>query len=227
MNQFTYRNSTIEVYQSQEDGLIKFDHIVNGVTTRFKEHHILKISDRNKSVSSEWMKSIVDTLGKERQLSIEALKISKDANEYDYFSSLVLADLGQISFRDFVTKRAINGMMQKTFGDDNVFCFNPITGEFFQHLTTDVSVTPTTIDDTDPDNPMVNDDGSISVTPIDGTPVAAKLYDGSVDYLTNLQGTAEQETTDMDNINFTGISGKKRLFMFDADGNFSHRVISV
>ena len=228
MNTFNYRNATIEVYQSFAQPWIGFEHIINGVKTRFEIQDVIKVRHKNKTISADYMKSIFDTIGNQQNIGGKVpLKINQDVNEYNYFAQLTGTDIGAVTLHDFITKRGINGLLQREFLNDNLFCFNPVTGEFFQPMTFDVDVTPSTIDETDPENPINNNDGSISITPVDGTPVSAKLYDGTVDYITNLQGLAEAEITDINNINFTGVSGRKRVFLFDISGNFSHQTFDV
>jgi len=228
MNSFNYRTNTIEVYQEFSEAWIGFEHIANGVKTRFEIFDVIKVRHKNKTISADYMKSIFDTIGNQQNIGGKTpIKINQDANEYAYFATLSGTDIGAVTLHDFITKRGINGLLQREFKQDNLFCFNPVSGEFFQPITADLTITPATIDDSDPENLVTNNDGSVDISIVDGSPVKVSIYDGSVPYLLNLQGTAEEEITDMDSLTFSNISGTKRLFFFDANGNFSHRRFEI
>lgn len=212
MDTFNYRGKEVNVYYDNPQEKIKFEVVAEGTMTTYEVSKIALYPNPSCQVQVECRVNVKNAAGKDFGTTKKALSVLKGNAEYLQFATM--QSLGGLDIHGFFATKGINGFMQFYFPEDNLFCFNPVTGAYFDPIVADVSTT----------------EDSITIdTIVDGTPVSAKLYDGSVSYIENLQGTEiEEVTSGIEGHVFSGLGGGVyRLFFFDAEGNFSHRLFTI
>lgn len=218
MDQFNYRGDIIKVYTETSEGFAGWEHIRNGVTYRRRGE--MCINHHNKNVIAKqdinYFDSNGDVIRSFKPEPRKDLVITKDLAEYNQFADMT--DLAGLTLGQFINRAFVNGMLQQHFRADNLVCYNPAAGyQFFQPMTSDDTILA----------------DSIECNMVDGDAATAKIYYSNAgvvpDYITCLQSPASQEKSVVGgNVLFTTVpSGTHRLFLFDALGNFSQKLVTV
>jgi hypothetical protein len=135
MNILQYKGTEIEVTFGEE--IHKFEFLKNGI----KERYIVtapSVADMAKQITLNWLIEKLDNLGNVIAPAVAGKKLFDDGLTYiKWYNYEYTGKGGQFWFAP-----SFNGILATIFGDDNLYCFNPLDNfSFFQPLIFEVLAT--------------------------------------------------------------------------------------